>query len=192
MNDRQIQIGTLGLAHFCIKDQDPIDKLSEYYCISDLSEKQTVKELDWGFIYKEDEKSKKFILLTDLNGWSYLLWNYWDFEGNINLATDLSKILKTTVNYYFVDSYIATSRWIFANNGELTRTCFESHGKKLFDIGFNEVETELRATMNDVFVEGIFWDLYEKTCVSLEFVNSQNRTELTLYTGTLGEKKNNG
>lgn len=189
MNDRHIQIGTLGLAHFCIKDSDPMDKLQEHYVVSDLSEKQTVQELDWDFLYGEDENSKRFILLTDLNDWSYILWSHWDFEQNMNLATDISKILETTVNYYFVDSYIATSRWIFANNGVLTRAYFESHGQKLVDIGVNEVETELRETIKEVFVESIFWDLYEKTGVSLEFVNTQNRTELKVYTGTLGEKK---
>ena len=130
-------------------------------------------------------------MLTDLNGWSYFLWNYWDFQGNIDLANDLSKFLKTTVNYYFVDSYIATSRWIFTTNGEVTRAYFESHDQKLFDIGMNEIEIDLRATIKEVFVESIFWDLYDKTCVSLEYVNRQNRTELQLYKGTLGEKKNN-
>lgn len=191
MDDRHIQIGTLGLAHFCIKDNNPIEKLRRSYFISDLSDKQTVNKIDWDFIYRGDEKSKNFILLTDVNDWSYILWNYWDFEGNIQLANDLSKLLNTTVNYYFVDSYIATARWIFANKGEVTRAYFESHDQKLFDIGMNEIEIELRATIKEVFVESIFWDLYEKTCVSLEFVNRQKRTELKMYKGTLGEKKNN-
>jgi hypothetical protein len=190
MNNKNIQINTLGLAHFCIKNNNPIDTIEQYYFISDLSDKQIVNKIDWDFIYKVDEKSKNFILLTDLNGWSYILWNYWDFQGNVEFANDLSKLLKTTVNYYFVDSYIATSRWIFTNNGEITRAYFESHGQKLFDIGINEIETELRATIKEVFVESIFWDLYEKTCMTLEYVNRQNRHELKLYIGTLGEKKN--
>ena len=81
MNDRHIQIGILGLAHFCIKDNDPIDKFRQHYFISDLTERQTVNKIDWEFIYKGDEKSKNFILLTDLNGWSYFLWNYWELSG---------------------------------------------------------------------------------------------------------------
>ncbi|MCC7453080.1 MAG: hypothetical protein IT222_02850 [Crocinitomix sp.] len=191
MTDSHIQINTLGMAHFCIHHNDPIDILREYYSISNLSEKQSVKKIDWDFIYKENEKSKRFILLTDLNGWSYIIWTYWDFQENVVLATDFSKILKTTVNYYFVDSYIATSRWVFANNGILTRAYFESHGNKLFDFGTNEVESELRLNIKEVFVESIFWDLYEKTCQSLELVNRQNRKELKLYTGLLEDRKNN-
>jgi hypothetical protein len=52
----------------------------------------------------------------------------------------------------------------------------------------NEIEIELRTTVKEVFVESIFWDLYEKTCIFLEFANRQK--ELKLYKGTLGEKKN--
>lgn len=189
MNSTHLQIDTLGLAHFCIKNNDPVDTLRQNYLIPDLSEKQTVIELDWDFIYKEGVKSKRFLLLTDINDWSYLLWNYWDFQSNLNFATDLSKILKTTVNYYFIDSNIATSRWIFTYNGDISRAYFESHDQKLFDLGFNEIENNLRATIKKTFTEDIFWELYEKTCTSLEYVNRQKIQELKLYKGTLGNKK---
>jgi hypothetical protein len=129
--------------------------------------------------------------LTELNDWSYFIWDHWDFNANLNFAKELSEILQTSVNYYFVDSYIATSRWIFANEGLITRAYYESHGQKIFDAGFNETENNLRANIDETFVEDLFWELYEKTCVSLEYVNKQNRTKLELYTGTFdGNKKN--
>lgn len=184
MNKEYIQIGALGLQHFCIKNNNPIEALKQKYLISNLSDIQTVSKIDWDFIYKGNDESKNFILLTDLNDWSYILWKYWDFKFNIDFATDLSETLNTIVNYYFVDSHIATSRWILANKGLITRAYYESHGQKLFDIGFNEIENELRANTKNTFVEDIFWDLYEKTSVSLEYVNRQNRNKLQLYTGT--------
>ncbi|AEA45929.1 hypothetical protein [Fluviicola taffensis] len=189
MNKDQIHIEILGLQHFCIKDKNPIEKIKQKYSISNLSEVQILNKIDWNFLYEQDDDSKNFILLTDLNDWSYFIWKYWDFEFNINFAKELSEILKSTVNYYFVDSNIATSRWIFANEGEITRSYFESHGQKLSDFGFNETEVKLRETIKETFVEDIFWDLYEKTCLSLEYVNNQKVKELKLYSGTLGNIK---
>ena len=190
MNKKNIQIDTLGLAHFCIKNKNPIDVLRQNYIISSFSDQQIVNKIDWEFIYKGDEKSKNFILLTDLNDWSYILWNFWGFQGNIDLTNELSKLLDTRVNYYFVDSNIATSRWVFANKGQTTRAYYKSHDQKLFDIGFSEVEAELRTSIKETFVEDFFWDLYEKTCVSLEYVNRQKIDELKIYTSTLGNRKN--
>lgn len=191
MDKERIFIEILGLQHFCIKAKNPIEALKQNYSLSNLSDIQIVNKIDWGFIYKQDGDRKNFILLPELNDWSYFIWDHWDFNANLNFAKELSEILQTSVNYYFVDSYIATSRWIFANEGLITRAYFESHGQKIFDAGFNETENNLRANIDETFVEDLFWELYEKTCVSLEYVNKQNRTKLELYTGTFdGNKKN--
>jgi len=191
MDKGYVSIPTLGLHHFCIKNKNPVDALKHKYSIQNLSDVQRVNKIDWGFIFGVDDDSKNFILLTDLNDWSYFIWKYWDFNTNLEFAKELSEILQTTVNYYFVDSHIATSRWIFAREGLIVRAYYESHGQKLFDKGFNPAEKDLRMNIEEVFVEDIFWDLYERTCVSLEYVNRQNRTELKLYTGTLDDSKNN-
>lgn len=188
MDKGHILIPTLGLQHFCIKDKNPVDALQHIYAIQNLSDIQRVSKIDWRFIYDGDDNSKNFILLTDLNDWSYLIWKCWDFNTTIELAKELSKTLQTTVNYYFVDSNIATSRWIFAKDGVITRAYYESHGQKLFDTGLNSTEKDLRMKISEAFVEDIFSDLYEKTCISLEYVNQQNMSELLLYTGTLDNK----
>ena len=189
MNEQHILIETLGLSHFCIKEKNPIEVLKNEFSILDLSNIQIVNKIDWSFIYEKDDNSKNFILLTDLNDWSYLIWKYWDFNSNIELAKRLSKKLKTKVNYYFLDSHIATSRWIFSDNGIVTRAYFESHGIRLFDEGFNEIENEVRKSIQETFVEDIFWDLYDKTCNSIEFVNKQKRSKLTVFTGTFSDNK---
>lgn len=191
MDKEYVQIETLGLQHFCIRNKNPIEELKRTFIISNLSDRQTVNKIDWEFIHNGNKDSKKFILLTDLNDWSYILWSYWDFNLNIDFAKDLSQILSTKVNYYFIDSYIATSRWVFANEGQIERAYFESHGEKLFDFGFNEIENNLRQTIPETFVEDIYWDLYEKTCRSLEYVNRQKIKEIKLYTGTFGDRKEN-
>ena len=184
-----IMLPTLGLAHFCIQNANPVAALEASFSVSALSTPQLVSKIDWSNIYNEDEEGQSFILLTNLNNWSYFIWNRWDFAANLAFAQKLSAVLQTTVNYYFVDSHIAASRWILAANGVITRAHAEGHGEKLFDSGFNKTEVGLRATIPDTNVENIFWDLYENTCQSLEYVNTLAIKELTLYTGRLHDDR---
>jgi len=185
MSEQYIQIPTLGLLHFCIKKRNVIDDLRRNGFISNLSELQVVAEIDWTSVYNGDDTSRSFILLTDIDDWSYLIWSHWNFKANYELAKDLSEKLNTKVNCYFVDSNIATSRWIFCESGNVSRAYHESHGCILNDEGFCEIECELRLQTKAVFVEDIFWDLYQRTTVSLESINSQKRKDVGLYTGTL-------
>jgi hypothetical protein len=184
-------IETFGLQHFCIKNANPVAALKKGFKLEYLSAIQTADKIDFEFIYGNETKNKNFILLTNSSDWSYLIWNQWDFNSNIDLAEKLSETLKTKVNYYFVDSYIATARWIFADQGVITRAYFESHEQKIFDIGNNEQEDKLRADIKVNFVEDIFWKLYEQTCISIDSFNKQNSIELMFYSGTFSDNENN-
>jgi hypothetical protein len=189
MKDDFMKLPTLGLPHFCIQHENPLKTFEALFPISELSTPQLVSKVDWSTVYHDDEEGQHFILLTNLNDWSYFIWNRWNFDANMAFAQKVSAALQTTVNYYFVDSHTAISRWILADKGLITRAHFEGHGESLFDSGFSALETELRATIPDNTVESIFWDLYGNTCQSLEYVNTLALQELTLYTGRLHDDR---
>ena len=180
-----MKLETIGLHHFCIKKTELAKGLISSEIIDKTIVLQKLSELDLSIIYNGDETNKDFIILTGFGEWSYILWNCWDFETNLKLTEELSMIFDTTVNYYFIDSQIATSRWVLSNSGKISRAYYESHGEILYDSGVSDIESSLRKTKETTFVEDLFWDLYQSTAVTLEDFNRKSETNLQFYRGTI-------
>ncbi|RAV97701.1 hypothetical protein DQQ10_27060 [Pseudochryseolinea flava] len=62
----------------------------------------------------------------------------------------------------------------WADSGQLLRSYYESHDQVLVDKGHFEIEEKIRAELEqrkNPFWEDKFWQLYEKTCQSIEVIN---------------------
>lgn len=181
---------TLINHHFCIHNAFSDDILralniedSDYTELERSSCTEKSKLL-MEFIYNEDSnKDEKNILLFEpINNWSYLMWNVWDFDRTKKMALHLSQELNTKVFYFFINPWIFTYRWIFADNGELVRAYFQSHGKDVISEGFFERENvileKLKKDKNS-FWEDEYWNINSAVCQPIDIINTLDTIRIT-------------
>ncbi len=153
--------------HFCIKGKTK-DEILKCFNLEFKEHMIFDADFDWEFLFAEDiENKKRFILFDPINEWTYLRWNVWDFEETKALVSRLSKELNTEVNYFFIDPWIFTLRWIIARDSKLISVYYESHEEIIEQSGELNIENEVRERIkekdgDEEFWEDKYWDLYEK------------------------------
>ncbi len=177
VNKERAVISSLINHHFCIENV-PQNSILGVLNSSNTEVKELGKQFDWDFLSDEnlENTTKPFILFNEVNKWSYLIWNVWDFEETKQMTLFLSKELNTTVYYFFVDPWIATCRWVLADNGNLLTSYYESHGSILDNDGNSEKGKILNP--EDDF-ESKFWNIYNSLCPSIEVLNKEQNVTLT-------------
>ncbi|KFF07099.1 hypothetical protein [Flavobacterium reichenbachii] len=177
INKNRNLISALVNHHFCIENVTKSSVL-EVLKVSNTEVLEFDEKFDWSFLSDENSNNttKPFLLFTEINEWSYLIWNVWDFEETKQMALFLSKELNTKVYYFFVDPWIATCRWVLADKGNLLASYYESHGKILNNDGNSEIGNILK---KEDYFEDKFWNLYNSICQSIEILNKQQNVILT-------------
>ncbi|WGD35285.1 hypothetical protein [Olleya sp. YS] len=174
--------------HFCIRGKTKEEILE---CLNIEFQEQIIfdADFDWEFLSAENvENKKRFILFDSINDWAYLRWNIWDFEVTKKLVSKISKELNTEVNYFFIDPWIFTLRWIIAKNGKVTRIYYEYQDVIIEQSGELELEKEIRKKIKkrdgeNEFWEDKYWDLYEKMNPPITILNE--KTEVSAVIGEL-------
>ena len=172
-----VLLHTLINHHFCIKNASPaeiVNKLDIAYVENTVFD----MNFDFNFLYNERNENyeKRFLLFGEINNWSYIMMNVWDFDKNIEMAKLLSAKLQTEVYYFVIDPWIFTCCWIVADNGKIIRAYYESHGQVMQEQGYLEIENsiieELKNEGND-FWEEKYWRLNEEICQPIDIINTQ-------------------
>jgi len=138
-------IHTMCNHHFCIKNSD-IELISKSLITSNLERIIFKRGFEWADIY-QDESNLTFLIIEGKSEWSYLIFNIWDFNLIKSIMKELSKELNTVINYFFINPWITTTRWIIVENGKVIRSLWKDYETVLENNGNLTTEDELKGNL---------------------------------------------
>lgn len=147
--------------HFCIKNSK-IEEILECFKALEVERLKFDENFNWAEIYKEENG---ILLIETSFDWSYLVFNVFEFDFIKKIMKSLSEKLKTEINYFFIDTWGYSSRWIHAKNGVIIRSFYEARYKVIEESGALLIEDQIRNKFKnekkeDIW-EKVYWEMVE-------------------------------
>ena len=152
-------IHTIGIHHLCIRHND-IELIANTLELSDTEKLIFDKEHNWSSLYKD---ATEFLIIESNTEWTYVVFNIWEFDLIKLITQKLSENLKTEVNYFFIDPWVSTTRWINCENGKVNRshwqedeTVFENYGS--LPLEHELINKPVSSTIKEINEIDILWN----------------------------------